>query len=304
MSAPERAATRTPRQRALAGVGPLKDWLERSKDHGDLLPYSVEYRQEIPVSPDAYNSGEVGFEVHIRIWSERLHKHSEYYIARVYRAANVLAHHRRHLPVMGARFGTAVGELIPVGCLQRHLVGGDNGHDEDSMFVGVGQVSERPEYVEVGGNDCEWLPSLGWLHLFSDLGSPVSDPSGVGATFKASPGSADWELNASRFLFGRFSTEVFDREFPPCEIECSAEVLDRVADEQRQLVRQLRDALHLPGDLPLLSVVLAPEGDRVSVAFGVGCDGGADRIYVGLRPFYIKEAKFRRRRNRQKRRSN
>jgi len=169
------------------------------------------------------------------------------------------------------------------------------------MLVDVREVAERAERGRNEGwrlGDYRVIPSLGRLCSFNDVDRLLPDPVGVAAAVKLSAGLSDRELNTGSLIVGWGAPKVFDRELPPGVFEGGSEVMQGVANDQAEIVRKLRDALHNDDDGPLVGVVFTPSREGVHTVLRGFWKCGRDRIYMGLRPFELYPSAIERTRGR------
>src|SRR5438067_636032 len=77
------------RKRALARVGPLKDWVEHAQDGHDPFSNRIQHQEQIPRLADRYIAGEVGVIIDVWIGSARDDDYADHFFAYVWRAANL-----------------------------------------------------------------------------------------------------------------------------------------------------------------------------------------------------------------------
>src|SRR6266508_1197025 len=269
------AARREERRR-----GPLKEWLERFEDEGDLRSYPIQRVDGVPVVVDRYVRREVGAQVHIGIWSGRGDLDANYFVASL-QDAEAAEHDEA-----GVACGDAIAVVLGAGYLDNCLIRGSKHRVEDAVLVDVGQGGEGFEGVEFA-----WRHTVVRLQQFSLRCMGRVNVAKVGMVFPPRRVSQerglgeDRELDLFGLVFRWITPEMLDRNLPPQVIKGATEVVECVPDEKPPSVADLRDALDAVDDGPLFRLIASVEGYRLQLTSGGFGNLVAKRVYVGLRAF-------------------
>jgi len=261
----------------------LHDWLEQPEQLRNLDADGIAEFKHAPERFDGYLSEDLGVEIHISTPPRAGHGDPEYFLLRCWSQAG-----NRAAEFSGS-VGQAVNELVRVYGWDDHLCERQERGVDEAMLGEVRQIAESAKgwWNETRPGGYFMCPSLVRLFWFHNVDRILSDPMRPISGVEVLSGSADGELDAVGLVLGRLPLEVFDRQLPPGEVQGGTEIVDDIADQQAEIFRQLRHALHDDDDSVQISLVFANEGEGIHTFFqGLGYNP-SNLVYAGLRMFKL-----------------